>query len=445
MKVIFYSFSKRTNSTAVPTGGTEIDFVYKDGSDLHNPVLVLSTFNDTWNYASIGSLYFYINSVKRVSYNHVEITLRIDTMATYRNYIIGTWAYIAYGTNGANKDIADPRFPISGLKTMTQHFVDIPILSNQHSLVITVAGANGIPNPYGAFTKTYYITPENANAVAQLLFYLDENDALNKLARYFKSPYDSVISMKLVAANLGAALGTPEDIWLGQYNTGTEGFPLNERIIEGDVTIPLNWPFGDWRDMPPYNQMYINFPVMGIIDIDIMQCYQAESLTLHYCLDAWTGDIAFKLSLPSSYNNAVLATFQTTVGVDIPIGQTVTGSASALTSLIGMVGSSFAGNGPSALSTGYRAATEALTTHATTRGQVGGVAGTYVNNRIEVVMISHPPYNYEPSATLGRPVGTVAQIQSGYVQTVAASVSAPAYAGELAEINGILNGGAYIE
>ena len=67
MQVLFYNHAKRSNSTKLPTGGTEIACVLKDECSVTSPVLELKTDGyPTYNYAYISDFdrYYYVSDWK---------------------------------------------------------------------------------------------------------------------------------------------------------------------------------------------------------------------------------------------------------------------------------------------------------------------------------------------------------------------------------------------
>lgn len=433
MIAIFWSFSKRKNSTKLPPsgGGTSVEFVYKDTSDAHNPELILSVWNDGWNYAMINGVYMFVESHSYISNTMFGVKLKIDVMATYRSYIMATSAFVEYGTNGTNELILDNRFPVSQNIHVGNSRVNFPLLDGGHSLILTVVSQSSVPDVWGGFTRTYYVTPANCVALAQLFINASE-DTLQQMAALFKSPFDSVVNVRLVCANIGGALGSAENIYLGKYNTGVEGFTIENRILEGDILIPINWLYGDAWSGGQYTSIQLSIPGYGTVNINANDCFHASSLTLHYALDVYTGDIAYQVKTSVDLQYSIIASFQSCVGVDVPIAQQTGGTAAS--GIVGFIQGGITG-----------AVNGAIGQSTTSRGMMGGVAGAYLDNHIEIRVIAHRPDEYNPGNIIGMPVGKVMQLNSGYVECRGASVSCPGYAGEIDEINSYLNGGAYIE
>ena len=434
INAVFWNFSKRINSTRQPpiSGGFSIPFSYKEGSDRHNPTIILSVWNDTWTYAQIEGIYMYVEYCNAVANNFFEIKLKIDTMATYKSYIQSTSAYVAYGTQNTSDYIVDNRFPLDVRNNISSSTIEFPILKyGNKSLMLTTVGNSNIPDVYGGFSVTHYMTPAKCRDLIKILLNLDDG-ILDQMARIFKSPFESILSLRLVCANIGDALGEPEEIWLGQYNTGVEGFKIANRIIEGDITIPINWQFPGWQAASPYCEINIFIPAYGKFSVNAADCYNTASLTLHYCLDVVTGDIAYQLITAPDHSNMILGTFQGNLGVELPLAQQQGGNVAT-----GILGTLF--NGATGALNGL------LQTKTTATGSIGSMAGVSLSNTIQVTTNIHKPGAYNPGNVIGKPVGKVVQLLSGYVECIGASVNAPAWYGELEEINSFLNGGAYIE
>ena len=101
MTVTFWNFSKKSNSTARPSGtaaGT-FDVKLKDACGILHPVLEIykdASFNPhNWNYAYIASWgrYYYVSDWQWVL-GRWECTLDVDALASYRTEIGNASKYI---------------------------------------------------------------------------------------------------------------------------------------------------------------------------------------------------------------------------------------------------------------------------------------------------------------------------------------------------------------
>ena len=101
MDIYIWNFGKKTSSTAVPSlteGATHIENVYlKNPCTMRNPVFALQgipNFNGNYLYVPIWEKYYYIDSIEFTSKDIMTLNCSIDVLATYRNEIFATNAYI---------------------------------------------------------------------------------------------------------------------------------------------------------------------------------------------------------------------------------------------------------------------------------------------------------------------------------------------------------------
>ena len=67
MQAIFYSFSKRKNSTAIPTdAGTEIEIKLKNGCSFLSPVFLLQSESFEYNYCKFNERFYWVNDIVSV-------------------------------------------------------------------------------------------------------------------------------------------------------------------------------------------------------------------------------------------------------------------------------------------------------------------------------------------------------------------------------------------
>ena len=84
--VTFYNFSKKSNSTAVPsTGGTALDCYVKEATSTYNPTFIINS--NSWpdyTYVYWTPYYYFVNDVVSIGNNLYEISCSIDPLASWR-------------------------------------------------------------------------------------------------------------------------------------------------------------------------------------------------------------------------------------------------------------------------------------------------------------------------------------------------------------------------
>ena len=105
MKVRFFTFSKKYNSTARPsTGYSEYECVIKSSSDVITPTIELqiglSANPSSFNYCYIPDYNRYYWVKDWTFYNHLWVaTLNVDVLATWKPYIVNTSMFVYRASN----------------------------------------------------------------------------------------------------------------------------------------------------------------------------------------------------------------------------------------------------------------------------------------------------------------------------------------------------------
>lgn len=111
----FYTFSKRKNSTAVPTGGTSKSITLKDPVSVLSPQILLEISNPTsYNYCYIptfGRYYFISDWVS--DHGMWQANCSVDVLATYRSTILSSYQYVTRSATRKNSNIIDSKYPMT--------------------------------------------------------------------------------------------------------------------------------------------------------------------------------------------------------------------------------------------------------------------------------------------------------------------------------------------
>ena len=94
LKLTLWKFSKRENSTAIPSApGTELDILLKDRTQILSPVflLELSSYPD-YNYALFEGRYYFITQIESLREDLWSLSCRVDVLGTYKASIQATTA-----------------------------------------------------------------------------------------------------------------------------------------------------------------------------------------------------------------------------------------------------------------------------------------------------------------------------------------------------------------
>lgn len=475
---IFYTTSKRHNSTAVPSGGSSIDVQLKGGSDLIDPVFTMQ-ISGTPNYSmmSYEGRYYFITGIRSVRNDLWEISAHVDVLATYKSNIQATDAYVLYHTHN-NTELSDRRL---GVKT-----------------TMSVDSASGAFDTFGAVTPStcgvvVNVTGEDSCA-AYSITQADARDLLNEVENWYVNDVmpdpppgatifsavedaltwfanciyeaikqliatgkagDSIKSAFMLPFTASSMGDVNELIYLGRYKTTKYGSRITNRTRGDDATVSIPWQATDWRRNAPYHEIYLYLPFIGLVNISPSDVIGCSSLYVHVEVDLLSGDTIFTVADGGNHNH-VIAQYNTNLAASYAIGASNINPASAATAIMSgaatVAGALTTGGVSLALGTaGVIGLANNMQAQPTCIGSNAGGAAVGLSNSASVVCYTVFHDTVESpgsvSAAVGTPTNCVKSLGSisGYVQTRAASVAGAMTDTERDEINTLLDGGVYIE
>lgn len=471
MKVIFYNFSKRINSTIQPsTLGTEYDCVLKNPTSIMHPVIVLKATAFSYNYAYIATFgrYYFVDDIVSVSNDVTEYHLTEDAMASGKTAIGNTKAYVAYSSSNYHTNIRDPR-----ILAKAKNFEHYATAGSTMCFDVTLTGcyimttmsqgggAAGIGNIYmmtAAELATFANAINDTSLAAALIQYFDGQ---------MKNSILSLIWVPFLPSSLSSSFYDVVDtIELGPDDTkNITGVSTPAKKLKSfgnykdryTIAIHHKYPKTDFRAMEPYTSGNLWLPGVGLITLSMSDLIEADNVVIDFCAEYPTGAIHYDI-----YNDAgstVIQTVQGNVAAACPLGQiavngagVVSGIKTAVTGvatmLLGSSGLAFEA-GSAAILAGTANAVMSYNQRATSI--TGSVTGRYWNpglmqiHYIEFAKDTIDPDNADYIARKGRPLGEVVQINtlSGYIECDGASVSGDMNSEELERINNFMNSGFY--
>ena len=480
MKLKYWTdFSKRKNSTLVPTGtGTEIDVYWKEDTSIDSPSVVLATnaINIDYVYINDFGRYYTVSSIVKLTDGTTQYDLREDTLATYKTGIGNTVAHIAYSSTGWDKDLIDARIAVKGTKTI---YHDTQALGFSTSGVYVLGVVNDQTlGRYGGLN--YYVIP--AVYMTTLVKWMMNPDFFTKIQQYFNGkPMDfiqSCIWIPISSSDITSFVGTMQTtLYLGStavadYSTVPETaiiiqhYPVTNPVgqLGSIVSLSLGSKWQDFRDNQPYSSASLYLPGVGLTDLNINDFYESNNVNVETIFDVTTGDCTYKIYDDS---NELLKTVSFNASASVSMSQVNINSAGALAGIGGTIGgivglgvgvatTAATGNpagliasGVGILASASSAIMAANQRSTSVKGTNSGRSGFYTTSASTVVVRQDTEDCDDVSyiATFGRPVGLTHAINnhSGYVQCENASVSIAADDFEREEINNFLNGGFYYE
>ena len=170
MKVRFYNFSKKRNSTAIPSSTyTEKEVRWKEATSVHDPVVEISGGpNTSFTYAYIPDWdkYYFVEDYTTVDYSRTEYSLTEDAMGSHKTEIGATKARIAFCSGLWWQSIPDPRMVVKTSKTINISTGDSAknVLDTTGCYLMTVLGNSA---GAGGFGTSYLLDEANMQKVRQ--------------------------------------------------------------------------------------------------------------------------------------------------------------------------------------------------------------------------------------------------------------------------------------
>lgn len=472
---LWESFAKRENSTKTPTtAGTLKDVKLKENVSVSNPIFIINEVNTLYSYAKYDDRYYFINDIVILSNTQSELHCVLDVLGTYKSDIQLTSAFVKYHSHN-NTEISDARLSTKTSSSLLSSNSAFDLLGSSrgenNAVIINVVGKDSscayalsqttARTLLSKFSDWYNDASVMPPAPEESVF-ADIVNGLTYMAnaiwyackQFFSmgSAKDCMRNAIMLPIPVSAVAGTPQDIYLGNYDTDKTGIRIEDRIFSDGCDVSIPWQANDWRRNAPYHEIFLYIPYIGLINISPSDVMGEDTIHVSVNMDYTSGDTVFTVYATSL--NHVIGQYNTNLGAPYPIGSSNITPSSVMTA-VGSMGMTIAGamlTGGSSLamaSTGFLGLQNSLSPQPSCIGGACGGAGMGVDNNVRCYTIFHDtivaPSNV--SAIKGTPTNAVMSLSSisGYVETIDASVSGDMELAEKQKINSLLNSGIYIE
>lgn len=469
MKVRFYNFSKRKNSTALPSSSyTEKDVLLKNDTSVHDPVLQIAGGpNVSYNYAYIPTFdrYYFVKDYVSVANGLTDYYLSEDVMGSHVSEIAACSCRVAFCTNPYYSTLNDPRIAVHMTKEI-HGSTSGQILSSTGCYIFTVL--NNESNGVGCATS-YALTQAGINKVKE---WLADDSVFAGLTTFFQgTPLESVFGCTWIPFSIDSVPGTSvTNLKFGDRTMNGDNFYIATgdakrvtgfAVISGtaNVTCHLRYPVTDFRAVEPYTSGTIYLPGVGNVDLNMSDWITSTKINVSYTFEVVTGNMTYLLFTD---NGALVQSATCNIASQCPLGQ-ITMNSNGMVSGIGTVvagGAALVVSGATG-AVGAAAAGAMLSGAANTvlsynkrAPSVSGAAGgrmaalwPYIDHIEYSVDTEDPEDSSGYIAIKGRPLGEVVTISScnGYIECDGASVNISGSDLERDEINAIMNSGFYFE
>lgn len=470
--VSFYTFTKRSNSTKVPSSGNN-DFAcnIKNGSGILTPKvelnLGLTSDPSQYNYCHIAAFdrWYYVTEWY-FEHGLWTATCKVDVLATYKSQIGSTSMYVLRSSAQKDGSIVDTLYP---MKTGCTYQMNYSLNASETPMSpysATGAYVIGVVSPQGDYGSiTYHVL--DSTALGTLCSYLinsavqtDPNftvaDASLALQTALIDPIQYIKSCMwfpfvLTDFDLQAATTTlPIFMWTvsGCFNSTISGNRIRKQYHINVSKHPSTTARGNYVNTSPYTMLTLDASPFGIIDIDTTVTCNLSKLDLDLTVDPISG----KGKLRVNHDGMTMHVLESQIGVPIQLSQVTkdwfgatTSAISAVGNIIGAGMSGNIGGMVSGVASGIESATRALIPRTQSLGSGGGFIDVYPYYHCLIHQFFTPVD--DDNSHNGRPYCQVTTPSSltGYMLIQDGDVAIPGTKAEADEIRSLLEGGFYYE
>lgn len=471
MQAVFYTFSKKENSTAQPGGGVSKNVHLKAGCSALAPTISLE-----WpgSGAPVSYNYMYISEFGR--YYYIEnwtwenrlwtCTGRVDVLASWKSQIGAANKYVLRAASDFDPDVIDTIYPAilpAKTKITAGSAAAWATTFGGGAFIVGIVGQGNTYNINGAgyvvmtagqiqqlidacFTETDNLWSQPVTPTADLAEALNEYGS--KYAKSIQNPIQFINGITWVP--FWPSTGGAVSVNLGHMNTGISAYALDQpiytRLIQfADILAPINTAAGAWRAVEPFCRYKLIIPPFGVFDLDAAVVNRfGGTVNGTYYVDCLTGQATLNI-----YDFGILASAE--LGIQISLSGNMVnyaGQAEAIANAAtGFIGKLLSGDIGGAIAGGVSGinSVASASSPVATRGAVGG--GMAALNTPKYAVATYYDAAPEDVTDRGRPLARIRTLSnlSGYILCADGEISAPASKAELEEIRSYLTGGFYYE
>ena len=447
--VYFYNFSKRRNSTKIPSGtGTSHTVRLKDDTSLYRPVFELSGGNyPTYTYAKWQGYYYYVTDIVSTANNLYEVECELDPMGSAKSDILNTTAFV--NRSASSYDLWMPDNELSNKAKIVDHGHTVSSLSgifdNTGCYIMRVIGKEGI--------NTFILDAADLHDILDFMF--DDGNFTDVLGdaviKAVFNPFQYIVSLQYTPLSAtwvgdGAVNST---FHFGWWPVNTDTYKKTPRhgihVLGQTVTLPGSY-FGDFRDYDP-RFTRCNLILPGGIETEMPSSWLSlGSLKIEIVFDILTGKAQY---LITDSGSNVMSTFSAQLGFEVQIGQQAVSAGGIISGAVSAAVGLGTGTALGAVSAigGLSGAVSAITQpNPSIIGSQQTALFAQVQSQVEIEYTRYES-GYYADATIGRALNQQVTLStlSGFCKCSNASVNTELPGQYKDEINNYLNSGFFIE
>lgn len=452
--VTMFSFTKRANSTAQPSGGTSFNCILKSDSSILTPTIELQlpiTQAPNYNYAYIPAYgrYYYVKDWLFTNRLWVA-SLSVDVLATYKKQIGDSALYVTRSSATYDGRIIDTMYPAKTSYTSSA-IVNAPPFPRNWSQGSFILGLISGSSSTGAVA--YYVMTKAQFASFASAIFTDGNfdsitDITQALWRTLFNPIQYVSRCLWVPIAFDDFSGADETrIKFGWWDMNINCRDMGEIYITKTMTLaiphhPQAASRGEYLNSGAYSRYKLHALPFGDFALDGMLLSPYTALKLTFTLDPTTGVCNMRATGDS--DSLVLLSTSAKLGVDIPLASLQSNLSGAFSGTATAVASGGAGN-----ILGSQAGILSAIGSLLPQTEGGGVQGSaaLIGEGGYILQGEFFDIADEDNAHFGRPLMSKRTLSAlpGFLQVQDGDVPINGTAAEFEQIKSYLEGGFYYE
>ena len=452
-----WSFSKKKNSTAQPSGSSDSYTVrLKEDTSIEKPVFIIGTGIDAdINYCQFAGKYYFIDDIEVLTNDQVALHCSLDVLATHKSAIGSYTCFVDRCSNASYYNPMIRDFAVSASQKVIREAVESAQLSNNTSTDgVYVLGVIGGYGSSTAGISTYVLTPSELGEVLDFMFTDSHFGDIfaDSVVKSFFNPFQYIVFLRwypFTKAPFGAMSTYP--VKFGWWSTSGQYTRCDNVTMSFGQTVTL--PSGYYNDFRSYDNNYtqldIEIPTVGAVKLDPSQ-FSATGIQLLVSVnvDIATGTSVVRLETVTGgalTTRSVIGVYSGQMGASIPVGQVNGEMGSLVSSVSGFAAGVMGGDAGMALS-GVQGVVGSYNPPPSMLGTYGSRA--YFAGMTSITLTIRC---YETGELLtdryGRPCCKNITLGNapGFIKCTGASISLAAPDTEVEAVNNYLNTGFYYE
>lgn len=333
MKVYFFHFEKKLNSTKRPNLQSDLYFQYdvnwKRPTSITSPTIeiaveTISEWDLDYNYVYIPSFkrFYFIQNLTVVSANLIEYSLSVDVLASYKDDILGSSLYVLRSSSNYSRLIPDEAIVHNSKVNHVYNASSLNGLNPTGCYILTVINGDSFEtaNP----SNTMYVV--SGSELASFVSYIYDEARISDfsdpdLVATFYNPLQYVTSCRWFPLDKASIQGNETTIKYGWYDTNINAHYVTRYgvTIHGSIEVPLSQD--DWFYL---NNDWVNHSlyIRGFGSCDIDPIYSGETLDLDVFIDFNTGNSRCLIKNGSSpFSDSVINELHGKLSAEVSLAQ----------------------------------------------------------------------------------------------------------------------------